>query len=278
MNRRSSGATLVALLVLGLTLAAGTAEAITWGEEDLLDEYPNVGAIMGLGSDGATYLQWCSGTLIHPRVFLTAGHCVYALERYVAAGYLLGYSVTFDFDAGDETKYLAVADAILHPAYLTSPPSMRHWADVGVLILDEPVVGITAATLPYEGFLNDLKKDGLLTSSTKILTVGYGSLLDFPPPVVVDPEDLYRRYAYSEFRGLLKSWLLVNQNPRAGNGGTGYGDSGGPAFWVDPQDQSLILVGTTSTGDPNLIATTFFQRSDIARTLDFIDAVIAALP
>jgi hypothetical protein len=83
-----------------------------------------------------------------------------------------------------------------------------------------------------------------------------------------------RRYAFSEYRALLKSWLLVSQNPALGNGGTGYGDSGGPAFWVDPDDGLLTLVGTTSTGDPNLVATTFFHRADIPRTLDFIEAVI----
>jgi hypothetical protein len=277
MKAWSSRATQVALITLVLTLAGGAAIAITWGEEDVLSAYPNVGTIMAEWKDGS-YVQWCSGTLIDPRVFLTAGHCVYGLQLNLDSGLVLDYKVTFDFDASDDSKYLDVADAILHPDYLTSPPSRRHWPDVGVLILTEPGSDITPATLPYEGFLNDLKRSHLLTSSTKILAVGYGSLLEFPPPTVIFPEDLYRRYAYSEFRGVLKSWLLVNQNPAAGNGGTGYGDSGGPAFWVDPQDQSLVLVGTTSTGDPNLVATTFFHRADISRTLDFINAVIALLP
>ena len=150
---------------------------------------------------------------------------------------------------------------------------------MGVLILTNPVAGITPAPLPYEGFLKDLKRAHLLNSHPRILPVGYGPLLEFPPPVVDYSADLYRRYSYAEFRGLMKSWLLVNQNPSTGNGGTGYGDSGGPAFWIDPQNQTtLVLVGTTSTGDPNLVATTFFHRTDIARTMDFIDAVIAALP
>lgn len=266
------------LLALALTSGGSAANAITWGQEDTNSDYPNVGSIMALWNDGTTYLQWCSGTLIHPRAFLTAGHCVYSMQAYAAAGLVLGFWVTFDFDASIAAEYIPVADAILHPDYLTPPPSLRHWPDVGVLILADAVTGITPATLPYEGLLKELKRAHLLTSKTKILTVGYGTLLDFPPPEVVSPDDLHRRYAYSEFRGLLKSWLLVNQNPSAGNGGTGYGDSGGPAFWVDPQDQSLILVGTTSYGDPNLIATTFFQRTDIARTLGFINAVIGAIP
>jgi hypothetical protein len=263
------------LIALVLLLCGSAANAITWGWEDDDGSYPNVGTIMGQWDDGS-YSQLCSGTLIHPRVFLTAGHCVAALERYLSLGLLVDYAVTFAFDPSDETTYLEVEEAILHPDYWTSPPSMRHFPDVGALALREPVADIEPALRAYEGLLADLKASHLLNSKTKILTVGYGSLLDWPPPTVLFPPPL-RRYAFSEFRGLLKSWLLVSQNPAGGDGGTGYGDSGGPAFWVDPETEALVLVGTTSTGDPNLIATTFFHRADIPRTLAFIDAVIASL-
>jgi hypothetical protein len=40
-----------------------------------------------------------------------------------------------------------------------------------------------------------------------------------------------------------------------------------------PRSGWTPIVGTTSTGDPNLVATTFFHRADIPRTLDFIEAV-----
>jgi hypothetical protein len=188
-------------------------------------------------------------------------------------GLIEDVKVSFDSDPSDTSTYLEVEEAILHPDYWTAPPSRRHWPDVGALILTEPELGITPAVVAEEGFLAELKASHLLNSKTKILTVGYGSLLEWPPPNPIYPPPL-RRYAFSEYRALLKSWLLVSQNPALSNGGTGYGDSGGPAFWAHP-DGSLILVGTTSTGDPNLVATTFFHRADIPRTLDFIDDVIA---
>lgn len=264
------------LLALVLVLSASIAGAITWGEEDTGNLYPNVGTIIVISQDG-TPLQWCSGTLIDSRIFLTAGHCVYSLQRYTDAGLLLGSFVSFAVDPSDTSTYLPIMEAILHPAYLTSPPSMRHWVDVGLLTFEEEVMGITPAIVAYEGFLDDLKAGRLLSPSTRILTVGYGSVLEFPPPEVVFPPPL-RRYAFAEYRGLLKSWLLVSQNPALGNGGTGYGDSGGPAFWIDPVFGSLVLVGITSWGDPNLVSTTFFHRADIARTLDFIAEVTTALP
>jgi hypothetical protein len=58
--------------------------------------------------------------------------------------------------------------------------------------------------------------------------------------------------------------------------GTYFGDSGGPAFWTEP-DGSEILVGITSWGDANCVATGFNYRVDIPETLSFIDSVIVDL-
>jgi hypothetical protein len=276
MNERFKVAVLTLFLALALSLGGGTAKAITWGEDDVDELFPNVGTIMVQFSGSPDYFQLCSGTLIHPLVFLTAGHCVAGLDFYRDLGLLTDVKVSFALDPSVTSTYLDVDAEILHPDYWTAPPSRRHWPDVGALTLTQPVVGIPLAVVADEGFLAELKSSHLLKPRTKILTVGYGSLLEWPPPTVTYPSPM-RRYAFSEYRALLKSWLLVSQNPALGNGGTGYGDSGGPAFWVDPDDGSLTLVGTTSTGDPNLVATTFFHRADIPRTLDFIESVIGSV-
>ena len=63
------------LVVLVLVLAAGLlpAAAITGGEPDGAG-HPNVGMMIA-DVDGEPAWR-CTGTLIAPRVFLTAGHCV----------------------------------------------------------------------------------------------------------------------------------------------------------------------------------------------------------
>jgi hypothetical protein len=154
---------------------------------------------------------------------------------------------------------------------------MSNPHDVGALILAEPVTDIEPANLPYERFLNDLKAEGKLRqgkNEADFTLVGYGGTLDWPPREIT--YDDYRQFAESEYQALLKAWLRMSQNHATGDGGTCYGDSGGPAFWTEP-DGTEILVGVTSWGDAQCVASAFNYRVDIPETLDFIDDVIAGL-
>lgn len=255
-------------LVLILVMVAIPVGAITWGQLDT--EHTNVGAMV---VDWPDYGPWqvCSGTLIHPRVFLTAGHCT---EGWEGTG-VETFWVNFDQDALNEATLLDVAQVITHPEYWWGPTSDPH--DVGILILAEPVSGITPANLPDEGFLDRLREEGKLKhgkEKAKFTVVGYGGTLHWPPPEITYEDK--RQFSVSEHRALLKAWLRMSQNQATGDGGTCGGDSGGPAFWTEP-DGSEILVGITSWGDPNCISTGFNYRVDIPDTLDFIDEVIANL-
>ncbi len=145
------------------------------------------------------------------------------------------------------------------------------------LILAEPVTGIEPANLPALGFLDQLQAQGKLNqgkTKAKFTLVGYGGTLDWPPPEITY-EDM-RQYSVSEYRALLKAWLRMSQNQATGDGGTCGGDSGGPAFWTEP-DGTEILVGVTSWGDGSCVSAGFDYRVDIPDTLDFIAQVIAGL-
>ena len=90
--------------------------------------------------------------------------------------------------------------------------------------------------------------------------------------------DGWRRFTQSDYLALTPAWLFNLVNPATGNGGAGYGDSGGPGFWKQP-DGTLVLAAVISRGDPNLVANDIAWRADIPETLDFIDwGINTALP
>ena len=69
---------IVALALVGAVLvAAGVARAITFGQLDTTNRFPQVGGLVA-EFDGEKFLI-CSGTLIEEDVFLTASHCTVTL-------------------------------------------------------------------------------------------------------------------------------------------------------------------------------------------------------
>jgi secreted trypsin-like serine protease len=214
--------------------------------------------------------QLCSGTLIHPQIFMTAGHCTYDLEE-------LGIEqVWVNFD-----PYALTADTLRPVAQVLTHPEFgfvgNNFHDVSLLILEEPVTDIQPATLPAEGYLAALKKTGVLRqgpTGAKFTVVGYGGVLSWPPPEITY-EDV-REVAVSEYIALVESQLHVSQNILKGDGGTCFGDSGGPIFYNDPT-LGEVVVGITSWGDAVCVSTGFYYRVDIPDTLDFIQAAIEGL-
>lgn len=237
----------VVISVLAALALAAPVSAITNGDPDGSD-HPEVGALVATQAYSDGTWTYCSGTLIAPMVFLTAAHCATDDGRAI---------VTFDTDyhSGDKTY---TGTFHVDPAY---PGPMADPHDVAVVVLDHAVVGITPARLPEAGSLDKLAK------GTPITSVGYGAKLVTSGPgghgFVYDD---VRREAVGSVNTTTTSWLRASMNPALGDGGTCFGDSGGPNF-VGTTD---IVAATTITGDSVCRATNVDYRMDSAAARAFL--------
>ena len=71
-----------------------------------------------------------------------------------------------------------------------------------------------------------------------------------------------REYAVSTFNAVGPGYLRLSQNPATGNGGTCYGDSGGPNFLGAGATETNIIAGITITGDMLCKSTNVIYRLD----------------
>jgi hypothetical protein len=268
---------LLATVAIALVLMPFRASAITYGYIDSNNTYSNVGAFIVQSPTGEIY-PLCSGTLITPNVFLTASHCTeYFTEVLAPAGYTAYVSFDKSIPFGDltsaKTKLLAVKYVVTNPNY---NPSQSDSGDIGVLILQSNVKGITPATLPSCGLLDQLVaqnglKDAVFTAA------GYGlqnRVVGGGVPYFQDANPIPRMYSFSTFNSLNGGYLRLSQNPATGNGGTCFGDSGGPNFLTVNGQQ--ILVGITITGDSVCRSTNVVYRLDTPSAQAFLDYVNAA--
>ena len=260
---------ILAILVLLLVVSVLPAAAITGGELDG-EGHPNVG-LMIADIDGEPVWR-CSGTLIAPQVFLTAGHCVG--DGATGARVWFDSDLTEMPDYPDGGLYAIEGTPIPHPLYSWGSGDPH---DVGVVILNEPVYDIEPAMLPEPELLTQLKKDRILEGGYEegvfFRSVGYGGTLEsWPPPVIA--YDLIRRWSESEYVALTKVHLHLSQKAVFDEGGSCFGDSGGPIFWVVPEANEII-VAVTSTGDAQCVATGLDYRVDVS---EILERIIAQIP
>src|SRR5262245_57635989 len=87
----------VGAFALGMS---SSASAITFGRQDLNNEFPNVASVRGIVSATNTARVSGSGSLLHSDadkvVILTAAHCTDAWTAAIAAGTLDSVGVSFD--------------------------------------------------------------------------------------------------------------------------------------------------------------------------------------
>lgn len=246
----------IGLGVLVTFVLATGASAITYGQPDG-NGHPEVGALLApqAYSDGT----WaaCSGTLISRTVFVTAAHCDLGVSRV---------AVTFESSYSAPTGKTYWGTWHADPSY-TQAQSDPH--DVAVVVFDKSVRGIAPARLPAAGSLSDLKV------GTRFTSVGYGA-----QSVTIEkgPTFHYADVRYVATGGLEavnSSWLRISMNPARGDGGTCYGDSGGPNFLGAGATETNILAATTITGDFMCRATNVDYRMDTPSARAFLGQYVA---
>jgi hypothetical protein len=255
---------IVAVLTLSLLLSVfGIANAITYGEPDG-DEHPYVG--IALFPLGGGWFRVCSGTLLNPTVFLTAGHCTDGFDDQEVA------LVTFK----DSPLYSLSSDFVLgtphtHPEFnwFETWPFPNNY-DVGVVVLSEAVEMEEYGELPDIGAVDELKA---LPGPPQILTVvGYGTNGILPNP---HDEEWYLT-RYNAEPQLIKdnssvaadAYMRLSSNPGkgGGTGGTCFGDSGGPALFNDNTVAAVTSAGNKWCNGPGL-----YYRVDTHYAQNFIN-------
>jgi hypothetical protein len=253
--RRLRAFVAVALIAAGLA-AAPPAAGITFGNPDGND-HPYVGALVA-NFNGTNFLL-CSGTMISSTVFLTAGHCTDFLtsQGVDPSDVYVSFDPTFDNSS-------PLVQAV---AYHTDPDygysgqggfSDPH--DLAVVVLGSQFVGATGQ-LPTLNRLNATSPGQLYTA------VGYGTVREVKTK---GPNALFfdgiRRAVDQSMNALGKTWLRLSENPSTGNGGTCYGDSGGPHFFRGTN----TLASITVTGDTACRSTDVTYRVDTASARAFL--------
>jgi V8-like Glu-specific endopeptidase len=230
----------------------GGAGAITYGVPDG-NGHPEVGAVLAQHAYSDGTWEECTGTLISARVVLTAEHCDEGVSRV---------AVTFDssYDAAIGTTYWGTWHG--NPNYNQAQSDPQ---DVAVIVLDKAPKRITPARLPRAGSLSNLLGNQQFTS------VGYGAqaVTNGPGGKTFHYADV-RYVATGTLNSINPAWLRISQNPSTGNGGTCYGDSGGPNFLGAGATETNIVAATTITGDTPCRSTNVDYRLDTASARAFL--------
>ncbi len=174
---------------------------------------------------------FCTGTLIHPKLVVTAAHCMGG----ISSNNIDSLSVVFGNGSAEELWGEKIKSFGVHPDFnLTKRPdkkdSMGYANDIAYIILEEDTHGITPLTV-----LTDVSaRETLLKQGTSVTLVGYGQT----------------ETGLTGIKYEVDTRITNDQNGNeilAGANGkdTCYGDSGGPAIAYGAEGEPLIF-GVTS--------------------------------
>jgi secreted trypsin-like serine protease len=284
--RRTLWVTLIVVLLLGITATAAYAITGNWVEDN---EHPYVGLVVFYDA-GGEFIRRCSGSLITPTKFLTAGHCTDTAEGAVSARVYFQQNAGANFDPatgidpvsgypeycarGTLGKVCATSHKIFNYGFANFA-GFPNTHDVGVVILDQRTRMPEYGLLPKPGELDSLST--ARGTEESIFTVsGYGLTYrtndkDALPNISYQIRLMALSTLVNLGSAIMDGYNLQTQGNGDGRGGTCSGDSGGPVFLGGTS--SNPIVGVTSFGMNSLCrGTDFAYRIDRAEVLDWINS------
>jgi len=272
LRRRGAAAALACLFALLLVPAAASAAAptagtsIVGGHPVTIEEFPSLVYIEAIeGKHGFS----CSGTVVAPRIILTAAHCVEDIEKGTITptkNYALSTGVADPSKASAGNIFHIVATHVF-PGF---DPGLLH-GDAAILVTDRPT---SAPSLPLAG----TGDAALYAGGAEAQLTGWGLTkgdAKNPPAnlrattMLVQSSNSCREKVKRFYKPYLPEAQVCLLAADRASGGC-FGDSGGPAIGKRP-DGTPVQLGVTSTGGPECST----QTPTVLTRADFISGWVA---